>query len=112
MARYQAVINTDGYKLMPCSKKNWEAGTVNDFMLAINGWKSTERSLQEVRWRIEMLLNTHIIIAEILIGKNGLHRERTRLNIMIGCVNWIVWMIFLFRALHKAMWILVLYWKN
>ena len=55
MARYQAVINTDGYKLMPCSKKNWEAGTVNDFMLAINGWKSTERSLQEVRWRIEML---------------------------------------------------------
>ena len=48
MARYQAVINTDGYKLMPCSKKNWEAGTVNDFMLAINGWKSTERSLQEM----------------------------------------------------------------
>lgn len=55
MARYQAVINTDGYKLMPCSKKNWEAGTINNFMIAINGWKSTERSLQEVRWRIEML---------------------------------------------------------
>lgn len=55
MSRYQAVINTDGYKLMPCSKKNWEAGTINDFMLAINGWKSTERSLQEVRWRIERL---------------------------------------------------------
>lgn len=57
MARYQAVINTDGYKLMPCSKKNWEAGTINDFMIAINGWKSTERSLQEVRWRIEMLFH-------------------------------------------------------
>ena len=28
MARYQAVINTDGYKLMPCSKKNWEAGKI------------------------------------------------------------------------------------
>ena len=55
MARYQAIINTDCYKLMPCSKKNWEAGTINDFILAINGWKSTERSLQEVRWRIEML---------------------------------------------------------
>ena len=55
MARYQAIINTDDYKLMPCSKKNWEAGTINDFILAINGWKSTERSLQEVRWRIEML---------------------------------------------------------
>ena len=108
MARYQAVINTDGYKLMPCSKKNWEAGTVNDFMLAINGWKSTERSLQEVRWRIEMLFKH----AHYHCGNSHWEKWFAQRKNMIGCVNWIVWMIFLFRALHKAMWILVLYWKN
>lgn len=54
MARYHVTINTDGFVLFPCSKKNWEPGTINDFIQSINGWKSTEHSLQEVRWRIEL----------------------------------------------------------
>lgn len=57
MAKYKVSINTDKFKLFPCSKENWEPGTINDFMLAINGWHSTERSLQEVRWRIELLFH-------------------------------------------------------
>lgn len=54
MATYKVLINTDNFTHFPCSKKNWEPGTINDFMMAINGWKSTERGLQEVRWRIEL----------------------------------------------------------
>jgi len=51
---YQIIINTDNYRHRPCSKKNWEPGTINDYMLAINGWKTIEKSLKEVAWRIEM----------------------------------------------------------
>ena len=51
---YKAYINTDSYVCHRCSKKNWEPGTVNDYMLALNGWHSTEKNLREVMWRIEM----------------------------------------------------------
>lgn len=54
MARYKVVINTDAYVCKSCSKKNWEPGTMNDFMIAINGWHSTERSIKEVIWRLKM----------------------------------------------------------
>lgn len=51
---YSVVINTDKYKLAACDKKNWEPGTVNDFMVALNGWHTTEPNLKCVRWRIQM----------------------------------------------------------
>ena len=51
---YKVIINTDNYKHQPCCKKNWEPGTMNDYMFEINGWKTIERSLKEVAWRIEM----------------------------------------------------------
>ena len=35
MSRYKMTINTDAYKCGRCSKKNWEAGTRNDYMIAI-----------------------------------------------------------------------------
>lgn len=54
MARYKVVINTDSYRPRRCSEKNWEPGTMNDYMKAINGWKSTEHNLKEVRWRLGM----------------------------------------------------------
>lgn len=54
MARYKVVINTDSYKLKACSKKNWEAGTLNDFMVALNGWHSTENNLTELLFRLHM----------------------------------------------------------
>ena len=41
MAKYQMVINTDAYVCERCSKKNWEPGTKNDYMLAINGIRRT-----------------------------------------------------------------------
>ena len=51
---YKAIIVTDNYRHQPCSKQNWEPGTMNDFVMALNGWKSTESSLQKVRWLIEL----------------------------------------------------------
>jgi hypothetical protein len=54
MSGYKVKINTDSYKCLPCSKKQWQNGTMNDMMLAINGWHTTERNLQQVRWRLEM----------------------------------------------------------
>jgi hypothetical protein len=52
---YRVTINTDNYKCAACSKKNWEPGTINDYMIAINGWSTTERNLKEVEWRLLML---------------------------------------------------------
>lgn len=36
------------------STQNWEKGTLNDFMEAINGWKATENTLKKVAWRIDL----------------------------------------------------------
>lgn len=55
MVRYKVTINTDAYKCRACSKKNWEPGTMNDYMLALNGWHTTENSIKQVIWRIGML---------------------------------------------------------
>lgn len=50
---YKVTINTDSYKKRRCSKKNWEPGTLNDFMAALNGWENTEPNLKSLRWRLE-----------------------------------------------------------
>lgn len=60
---YKVTINTDAYICQKCSKKNWEPGTMNDFMLALNGWHTTERSLREVYWRL-MMFRGHDWISE------------------------------------------------
>jgi hypothetical protein len=51
---YKVSINTESYKPMRCSDKNWEAGTINDYMEALNGWSARLKNLKEVRWQIEM----------------------------------------------------------
>ena len=51
--RYRVSIDTRAFKPFPCSKQKWEMGTYNNEMKAMNGWKSTENNLQEVRWRLE-----------------------------------------------------------
>ena len=50
MARYKMVINTDKYICDKCSRKNWEPGTRNDYMIAINGVTRTLYSMREVIW--------------------------------------------------------------
>ena len=52
--RYRFSINTETYVCGRCSKKNWEAGTRNDYMLAINGKTGTENSIREVRWLLDL----------------------------------------------------------
>lgn len=57
MARYKVTIDTTNYVHQKCSVKNWEPGTVNDFMYALNGWHTTEYSLKAVKWRLELFHN-------------------------------------------------------
>ncbi len=51
---YRITINNSAYKCAPCSMKNWEAGTRNDYMLAINGRTFTEKNLREVKWLLDL----------------------------------------------------------
>ena len=58
--RYRITINTDSYKCGRCSKKNWEPGTRNDYMLAINGRTFCENNLREVSWLLDLFQgNSH-----------------------------------------------------
>lgn len=77
MARYKVIINTDSYKKRRCSKKNWEPGTMNDYMEAINGWHTTEHSLREVMWRLQMFQGQGFPISEYDTEKDELS-ERYR----------------------------------
>lgn len=54
MSRYIITINTEAYKPMRANEENWECGTVNDFMQALNGYKVTETSLKAVRKRVRL----------------------------------------------------------
>ena len=53
---YNVKIVTDAYKPRRGSKKNWEPGTMNDFMAALNGWKCRESNIKMVKWRLELFL--------------------------------------------------------
>lgn len=64
MAKYKVTINTDAYKCRACSKKDWEPGTMNDYMIALNGWNTTENSLREVMWRLEMFHGNDFVNSE------------------------------------------------
>ncbi len=52
---YKVRIDTSNYKDRRCSQKNWESGTMNDFMHAIDGWSVRENNLQELKWRINYI---------------------------------------------------------
>lgn len=64
MARYKMIINTDTYKCGRCSKKNWEVGTRNDYMIAINGITRTLYSMKEVEWQIELFSGNWFLQSE------------------------------------------------
>lgn len=54
---YKVNINTNSYNpYKRVSKNNWERGTLNDFMEAINNWNTELKNLQEVKWQLEMFL--------------------------------------------------------
>lgn len=61
---YKVSIHTDAYKPRRCSKKNWEPGTMNDYMAAINGWNTIEHSLKEVEWRLYLFQGNNHLISE------------------------------------------------
>lgn len=64
MAKYKMTINTDSYKCRRCSKKNWEPGTRNDYMIAINGITRTLYSMREVMWQLELFHGNSFVMSE------------------------------------------------
>ena len=64
MARYRVKINTDNYKCKRCSKKNWEPGTMNDYMLAINGITRTIYTKRELIWQLELFRGQSFLLSE------------------------------------------------
>ena len=64
MPKYKIIINTDSYKCKSCSKTNWEPGTRNDYMLAINGLKRTLYSMREVMWQLELFRGNSFLLSE------------------------------------------------
>lgn len=64
MAKYRMTINTDSYKCKRYSKKNWEPGTRNDYMIAINGIKRTLNSMREVMWQLELFRGNSFLSSE------------------------------------------------
>lgn len=71
MARYKMTINTDSYKCARCSKKSWEAGTRNDYMIAINGITRTLHSMKEVMWQLELFRGNSFLMSEYDEEKNA-----------------------------------------
>lgn len=64
MARYKMRINTDKYVCGKCSKKNWEPGTRNDYMIAINGIERTLCNMREVMWQLELFRGCSFLASE------------------------------------------------
>ena len=64
MARYKMTINTDKYVCGKCSKKDWEPGTRNDYMLAINGISRTLSCTREVMWQLELFRGNSFLSSE------------------------------------------------
>ena len=64
MAKYKMVIHTDTYECGRCSKKNWEAGTRKDYMLAINGLTKTLYNMREVMWQLELFRGNSFLSSE------------------------------------------------
>ena len=60
---YRVSISTSAYKPRRRSKANWEPGTMNDYMAAINGWNTIEHNLQEVEWRLYMFQGSGIPVS-------------------------------------------------
>ena len=58
------VINTDTYQCAKCSKKNWEPGTRNDNMIAINGITRNLYNMREVMWQIELFHGNSFLHSE------------------------------------------------
>lgn len=70
MSRYRMIINTDSYKCGKCCAKNWEPGTRNDYMIAINGITRTLYSMKEVMWQLELFRGNSFIMSEYDEQKN------------------------------------------
>lgn len=64
MAKYKMTINTDNYKCGRCSKKNWEPGTRNDYMITINGITRTLYNMREVMWQLELFRGNSFLMSE------------------------------------------------
>lgn len=119
MARYKMIINTDAYECERCSKKNWEPGTRNDYMLAINGITRTLYSMREVMWQLELFRGNSFIMSEYsddnpkenhgLSDRYVKFLKKTQLSIMTDCADLIGHIIYLAMGLRRDILILTKY---
>lgn len=56
MNRYKITVSTAEFNPFYATKKNWENGTRNDFMYAINSWHITEKNLRDLKNRVKLML--------------------------------------------------------
>lgn len=78
MERYKVTINTSTYKSRNCSKRNWEPGTQNDYMTAINGIIRTLHSMREVMWQLELFRGNSFVMSEYSTESHGLSDRYTK----------------------------------
>lgn len=72
MAVYKMMIHTGAYKPKRCSKKNWEPGTQNDYMAAINGITRSLHSMREVMWQLKLFRGNSFLDSEYSEENHGL----------------------------------------
>jgi len=93
MGKYAVTINTDSYVCQKCSKKAWEPGTMNDFMITLNGWHTTEYSLKEVLWRILLFQGNDFPHSEWnKKNENGFHLSDAYTKWIKRKCNWVTYM--------------------
>lgn len=56
MSRFKVIINTAAFEPFHATHKNWENGTRNDFIYAINGWQSVENNLRDLKNRVCLMI--------------------------------------------------------
>lgn len=72
MAIYKMMVHTESYKPKRCGKQNWEAGTQNDYMAAINGITRTLHSMREVMWQLKLFRGNSFLDSEYSKESHGL----------------------------------------
>ena len=103
---YKVTFHTEAYKSHRASKKNWELGTQNDHIKALNGLPFVEETKEELSWRLLMAGgNTpYELTPESTVRYEAWRNNpRNTIKFRISCATWSVPSTRQSRALLRAM---------
>lgn len=103
---YKVTFHTEAYKSHRASKKNWELGTQNDHIKALNGLSFVEETKEELSWRLLMAGgNTpyELTPSRRCVMKHGATTQEIPSSSRISCATWSVPSTRQSRALLRAM---------